>query len=140
MEAVAVGGLKRARCGAYNGPEAAGTLKKHRLDAASAAAAAAATAAAAVAAAAAMNMAPTGTPPAQQQGAVVDGSQVTGLCNNIDPLASGEEEVNIYVYIVCVCVYICLSNLFYCRVSIPSARFDDRRGNRQNIRDPTEKI
>ncbi|XP_050525722.1 protein couch potato isoform X4 [Daktulosphaira vitifoliae] len=42
-----------------------------------------------------MNMAPTGTPPAQQQTAqsAVDGSQVTGLCNNIDPLVSGEEEV-----------------------------------------------
>lgn len=94
MEAVAVGGLKRARGGAYNGPEAAAaTLKKLRLDAA--------TAAAAAAAAAAMNMSPTGhTPPLQvqqQQGPVsVDGQQsvVTGMCNSIDSVGPGEEEVN----------------------------------------------
>lgn len=101
MEAVSVGGLKRARGGAYNGPEAAAaaTLKKLRLDAATAAAAAAA----------AMNMPPTGhTPPLGQQqqqqaaqGAVnaavaADGQvvQVTGMCNSIDSVGPGEEEVN----------------------------------------------
>lgn len=101
MEAVSVGGLKRARGGAsYNGPEAAAaaaTLKKLRLDAAAAAAAA-------------MNMPPTGhTPPlAQQQqaaqGAVnvaADGQTIVpGMCNSIDSVGPGEEEVktinNIY--------------------------------------------
>lgn len=104
MEAVAVGGLKRARGGAYNGPEAtatAVTLKKLRLDAATAAAAAAA---------AAMNMPPTGhtSPLGQQQqqqqqaaqgaanAATVDGQvvQVTGMCNSIDSVGPGEEEVS----------------------------------------------
>lgn len=103
MEAVAVGGLKRARGGAYNGPEAAAaavTLKKLRLDAATAAAAAAA---------AAMNMPPTGhtSPLGQQQqqqqaaqgaanAAAVDGQvvQVTGMCNSIDSVGPGEEEVS----------------------------------------------
>lgn len=96
MEAVSVGGLKRARGGAsYNGPEAAAaaaTLKKLRLDAAAAAAAA-------------MNMPPTGhTPPlAQQQqaaqGAVnvaADGQTIVpGMCNSIDSVGPGEEEVMI---------------------------------------------
>jgi len=99
VEAVAVGGLKRARGGAYNGPEAAAaTLKKLRLDAATAAAAAAA----------AMNMPPTGhTPPLQVQqqqgpGSVsVDGQQsvVTGMCNSIDSIGPGEEEVNIIIIV-----------------------------------------
>lgn len=103
MEAVAVGGLKRARGGAYNGPEAAAaaaTLKKLRLDAA--------TAAAAAAAAAAMNMSPTGhTPPlVQQQQQAAQGAQaasvtidgqgvVTGMCNSIDSVGPGEEEVKL---------------------------------------------
>lgn len=101
MEAVAVGGLKRARGGAYNGPEATAavaTLKKLRLDAA--------TAAAAAAAAAAMNMPPTGhTPPlVQQQQQAAQGAAnavsmdgqgvVTGMCNSIDSVGPGEEEVN----------------------------------------------
>lgn len=116
MEAVAVGGLKRARGAVYNGPEAAAAaanLKKFRLDAA--------TAAAAAAAAAAMNMPPTGhTPPLgqqqQQQAAqgaanaavsVGDGGQsvvVSGMCNNIDSVGPGEEEVNI-IYILLLFVY-----------------------------------
>lgn len=96
MEAVAVGGLKRARGGAYNGQEAAAaaaTLKKFRLDAAAAAAAAAA-----------MNMAPTAghTPPlsqhqqqqaAQSVGASDGQSVVTSMCNSIDSVGPGEEEV-----------------------------------------------
>lgn len=96
MEAVSVGGLKRARGGVYNGPEAAAaaaTLKKLRLDAATAAAVAA------------MNMPPTGhtSPLGQQQQAaqgaanagVADGQvvQVTGMCNSIDSVGTGEEEV-----------------------------------------------
>ncbi|XP_050438349.1 protein couch potato isoform X2 [Adelges cooleyi] len=42
-----------------------------------------------------MNMAPTSTPPAQQQSVpgVVDGTQVSALCNSIDPVVPGEEEV-----------------------------------------------
>lgn len=97
MEAVSVGGLKRARGGVYNGPEAAAaaaTLKKLRLDAA--------------AAVAAMNMPPTGhtSPLGQQQqqqqaaqgaanAGVADGQvvQVTGMCNSIDSVGTGEEEV-----------------------------------------------
>lgn len=109
MEAVSVGGLKRARSGgAYTGPEAAAaavTLKKLRLDAA----------------AAAMNMPPTGTPPLQQQqqqqqqaasqqGAVnavataVDGQTVVGMCNSIDSVGTGEEEVNFAFMFFC-CVF-----------------------------------
>jgi len=110
VEAVAVGGLKRARGGAaYNGPEAATaavTLKKFRLDAATAAAAAAS----------AMNMPPVAaghTPPmqqaqqqqqqqqAQQQhqqpNNAADGQlqqNVAGMtCNSIDSVGPGEEEV-----------------------------------------------